>query len=60
MSNLELEKKIYNLAYRRGVCLSILKSIKMRLDDESLTSELDDVISELDKPVEESKYKLPV
>jgi hypothetical protein len=60
MSSLELEKKVYNLAYRRGICISILKSIKMRLDDESLTSELDDVISELDKPVEESKYKLPV
>lgn len=60
MNTRQLETKIYNLAYRRGVIISVLKSIKGRLDNEKLASELSDIIRELDMPVEESKYKLPL
>ena len=59
MHEFELQKKIYNLTYRRGCAIVILKSIAFRLGDTQEAKEILDIVNELKKPVELSKYRLP-
>lgn len=59
MHKFELQKKIYNLAFRRGCIISLLKSITFKMGECEEKDQLLDVIGELEKPVEESKYRLP-